>query len=126
MTGIVGVAIFLLLALLAAVAIVYPLLPGHAPAPLAPAVTDGEIEAAVRKLRRARAGGGRACPTCGEAYQPGDRFCVRCGGALPPGDQGKSPLPQAGPVCPSCGATLQEGDKFCTKCGYTLQAKEEV
>ena len=119
-----GVAIFFLLALLAAAAIAYPLLPGRAPAPLAPIVTDGEIEAAVRKLRRARAGGGRACPTCGEAYQPGDRFCVRCGGALPSGDQGKSPLPPAGPVCPSCGAALQEGDRFCAKCGYALHSEE--
>jgi predicted amidophosphoribosyltransferase len=120
----VGVAIFFLLALLAAAAIVHPLLPGRAPALLAPAVTDGEIETAVRKLRRTRAGGGRACPACGEAYQPGDRFCVRCGGALPPGDQIKSHLPPAGPVCPSCGAALQEGDKFCAKCGYTLHSEE--
>ena len=119
-----GVAIFTLLALLAAVAIVNPLLPGREPAPLAPAVTDGEIEAAVRKLHRARAGGGRACPACGEAYQPGDRFCVRCGGALLPGDQVGSPLPSAGLVCPSCGAALQEGDRFCAKCGYTLHSEE--
>lgn len=119
-----GVAIFFLLALLAAGAIVYPLLPGRTPAPPAPAVTDDEIERAVRKLRRARAGGGRACPACGEAYQPGDHFCVRCGGALPAGDPGKSPLPLAGPVCPSCGAALQEGDRFCAKCGYTLHDEE--
>ena len=117
-------AIFILLALLAAVAIVNPLLPGREPAPLAPAVTDGEIEAAVRKLHRVRAGGGRACPACGEAYQPGDRFCVRCGGALLPGDQVGSPLPSAGLVCPSCGAALQEGDRFCAKCGVTLHSEE--
>jgi predicted amidophosphoribosyltransferase len=122
-----GVAIFFPLALLAAAAIVYPLLPGRAPAALAPVVTDGEIEAAVRKLRRARAAGsGRACPACGEAYQPGDRFCVRCGGPLPQGEQVKSPLPQTGPVCPSCGAALQEGDRFCAKCGYTLRDEEVV
>jgi len=120
----VGVVIFFLLALLTAGAIVYPLLPGRAPAPLAPAVTDVEIEAAVRKLRRVRAGGGRACPACGEAYQPGDRFCVRCGGALPLGDQIKSALPPAEPLCPSCGAALQEGDRFCAKCGYTLRGEE--
>jgi predicted amidophosphoribosyltransferase len=118
------VAIFFVLALLTAGAIVYPLLPGRAPAAPAPAVTDGEIETAVRKLRRARTGGGRACPTCGEAYQPGDRFCVRCGGALPSGDQGRSPLPLAGPVCPSCGAALQNGDRFCAKCGYALHSEE--
>ncbi len=124
-TGTVGVAIFFLLALLAAGAIVYPLLPGRAPARAgAGPSTDGEIEAAVRKLRRARAEGGRACPACGKAYQPGDRFCVRCGGALPPGDQSKSALPPAGPVCPSCGAALQEGDRFCAKCGYTLHDEE--
>jgi predicted nucleic acid-binding Zn ribbon protein len=120
----VGVAIFFLLALLAAVAIIYPLLPGRAPT--APAITDGEIEAAVRKLRRARAGGGRACPACGEAYQPGDCFCVRCGRALPVGDGAKAQLPPAGLVCLSCGAALQEGDRFCAKCGYTLQSEEVV
>ena len=119
-----GVAIFFLLALLAAAAIAYPLLPGRAPAPLAPVVTDGDIEAAVRKLRRARTAGGRACPACGKAYQPGDRFCVRCGGALPPGDQSKTALPPAEPLCPSCGATLQKGDRFCAKCGHTLDGEE--
>lgn len=117
-----GVAVFFLLALLAAGVIVYPLLPGRAPAE--PVITDGEIEAAVRKLRRARAGGERACPACGEAYQPGDRFCVRCGGALPPGDQIEpAPLP-AEPVCPSCGARLQEGDRFCARCGRPLDGEE--
>lgn len=119
-----GVAIFFLLALLAAAAIAYPLLPGRAPAPLAPVVTDGDIEAAVRKLRRARAEGGRACPACGKAYQPGDRFCIRCGGALPPGDQSKPALPPAELLCPSCGATLQKGDRFCAKCGHTLDDEE--
>jgi len=119
-----GVVIFLLLALLIAGAIVYPLLPGRAPALLAPVVTDDQIETAVRRLLRTRAGGGRACPTCGEAYQPGDRFCVRCGGALPVGDQIQSALPAAGLLCPSCGASLQKGDKFCTKCGYTLQTED--
>ena len=119
-----GVAIFFLLTLLAAGVIVYPLLPGHASAAPAPVVTDDEIETAVRRLLRTRAEGGRACPTCGAAYQPGDRFCVRCGGALPLGDQAKSALPPAGPLCPSCGATLQKGDKFCAKCGYTLQGEE--
>jgi RNA polymerase subunit RPABC4/transcription elongation factor Spt4 len=120
----VGVAVFFVLALLTAGAIVYPLLPGRAPAAPAPAVTDGEIETAVRKLRRARAGGGRACPACGGAYQPGDRYCARCGGALPPGDEIKMQLPPVGPACPSCGALLQDGDKFCSKCGHTLQNEE--
>ena len=119
-----GVAIFFLLALLSAGAIVYPLLPGRVVALPAPVVTDDEIEAAVRRLLRRRAEGGRVCPACGEAYQPGDRFCVRCGGALPLGDQLKSAQPAAGPSCPSCGAALQEGDKFCARCGYTLQGEE--
>ena len=119
-----GVAIFILLALLAAGAIVYPLLPGRAPVSTAAAITDGEIEAAVRRLRRARAGGGHVCPACGEAYQPGDRFCVRCGGALPAASPVKATPAPAGPVCPSCGAALQEGDRFCAKCGHTLHDEE--
>jgi predicted nucleic acid-binding Zn ribbon protein len=120
-----GVALFVLLALIVAGVIAYPLLPGRAPLSPAPAVTDDAIDSAVRKLcsGRARAGGAPACPVCGTAYQPGDRFCVRCGGSLPPGDQARSaPLP-AQRTCPSCGAALHEGDRFCAGCGYTLHTE---
>ena len=122
-----GIAIFFLLTLIAAGIIVYPLLPGqrvrHASAGSqpAPVVTNGDIERAVRDLRRARthsgaSPSGQSCPTCGAACQPGDSFCVRCGDALPSVRQGL-PATASGQVCPSCGAAIREGDEFCAKCG---------
>ena len=131
-----SVAVFLLLAVIVAAILAYPLLPGRTSAGPAPVVTDGDIEQAVRRLRQRQSRGGqggqttpervlgataqeRACPTCGQAYQAGDRFCVRCGGALP--------QPQAAPpgrVCPSCGATVGERDQFCSVCGQQQAAEE--
>lgn len=112
-----GVAIFFLLALIVAGAIAYPLLPGRARTQVAPTLTDGEIEQAVRNLRRTRSGAEQHCPACGRAFQPGDRFCVGCGQSLPQADS-------AGPVCPSCGAALHSQDLFCAKCGHRLPAGE--
>ncbi len=114
-----SIAIFLVLALLAAGAIIYPLLPGRTPARLAPTVSDGEIDRAVRSLRRARSRLGLFCSTCGQGYQAGDRFCVRCGSTLT--QVGGT---SEGPACPSCGATLREDDRFCAKCGQELGARE--
>jgi predicted amidophosphoribosyltransferase len=121
-----GVAIFFVLAVIVAAAIVYPLLPGRSTSLPKPTLTDGEIERAVRNLRRARGRDGLFCSICGQAFQPGDRFCVRCGGTLP--------QPQTDPVgarskqpsaaCPSCGATIREGDEFCAKCGHSVVAEE--
>jgi hypothetical protein len=113
----VGVAIFFLLALIAAGIIAYPLLPGRLVAQPEPAVTDGDIERAVRDLRQAPSTGGPSCPTCARAYQAGDRFCVRCGSGLP------QPA-SAGPVCPSCGVVVHEGDLFCAKCGHRMASEE--
>jgi predicted nucleic acid-binding Zn ribbon protein len=107
------------LAVIAAAAIVYPLLPGRTASLWAPTVAEEDIERAVRDLRRARSRDGLFCPTCGQAYQPGDRFCVQCGGTLS--------QPQAateGPACPSCGAPIGEGDQFCAKCGHGIVAEE--
>jgi predicted amidophosphoribosyltransferase len=114
-----AIAIFLFVAVAVAATLVYPLLSGRAPAQPAPALTDDEIERAVRTLRRSRVATGLACPACGAAYQEGDRFCVRCGESLP----------QAAPVsnsqvCPSCGAAVAEGDRFCSKCGSNMDAGE--
>ncbi len=114
-----SVAVFFLLALIAAGVIVYPLLPGRTPAQPVPAVSDRDIDRAVRRLRRTRSRDGLACPSCGQGYQAGDRFCVRCGSTLP-----QSGVGSGGPVCPSCGATQREGDLFCAKCGYGLDAGE--
>jgi hypothetical protein len=121
-----GVALFVLLALIVAGVIAYPLLPGRTPAPRTPVVTDDSIDSALRKLRsgRAWAGGASACPACGAAYRSGDRFCVRCGGPLPAGDPMGSPPSTAERTCPSCGAALHEGDRFCAKCGHTLHSGE--
>jgi predicted amidophosphoribosyltransferase len=118
-----SVAIFLLLALVAAAIIAYPLLPGRAVAQPAPAVTDGEIERAVQDLRRSRraGAGGLSCPACGQGYQAGDQFCVRCGGALSQPELGSSGL-----VCPSCGAAIHEGDRFCARCGHPMTAGEAL
>ncbi|MFN2290575.1 MAG: zinc ribbon domain-containing protein [Anaerolineae bacterium] len=114
-----GIAVFVLLALGVAAVIAYPLLPGRVPVETVPAVSDADIERAVRRLRRERKGSGLQCPTCGSAYASGDRFCVHCGGALP--------QPQAaagGKACPECGAMLRDGDVFCSKCGYRLAGEE--
>ena len=114
-----SIVIVALLLLLAAAAIAYPLLPGRKLSPeVSPAVTDGDIERAVRDLRRARSRGGHACPACGQGYEAGDRFCVRCGGALP-----QEEIQPTGPVCPSCGAAVRDGDEFCAKCGHSLEVE---
>ena len=112
-----GVVVFFLLALIVAGLILYPLLPGRTPAPEVAALTYGDIEQAVRDLRRTRRRSGLTCASCGKGYQAGDRFCVRCGTALP---QAAS----SGLVCPSCSTTLKEGDRFCAKCGYKVDSVE--
>lgn len=115
----VGIVIFFLLALVGAGVIAYPLLPGRATAQPEMVVTDGDIDRAVRHLRRVRAEGGHSCPACGRAHQTGDQFCARCGAALPEtGDV------SAGPACPSCGATIHESDQFCAKCGHPMATEE--
>jgi predicted amidophosphoribosyltransferase len=122
-----SVVIFLLLAAISAGIIVYPLLPGRAPVQPVPALSTGEIEQAVRDLRRARrrrgaaSPGGLACTTCGAAYQKGDLFCVHCGSSLPKADMTAEP---EGLVCSSCGNTLHAGDQFCPKCGQPVVAEE--
>jgi predicted RNA-binding Zn-ribbon protein involved in translation (DUF1610 family) len=112
-----GIVVFILLALITAVAIAYPLLPGQRMGRPVPVVTDSDIEQAVRRLRGTRSKGGLACPSCGKAYKPEDRFCVACGAALP--EAASSVL-----VCPSCGASVRKGDNFCPKCGHDMVAGE--
>jgi predicted amidophosphoribosyltransferase len=114
-----AIAVFLVVAVAVAAVLVYPLLSRRAPAQPAPALTDDEIERAVRNLRRSRAGTGLACPACGAAYQEGDRFCVRCGESLP-----KAAPVSGNRVCPSCGAAVAAGDRFCAKCGYNVGGGE--
>ncbi len=116
-----GIVVFLVLALVAAAAIAYPLfrrqMPGEAAATV---VTDAEIERAVRALRRSRSRSESAhfCPSCGKAYQPGDRFCVSCGEELPQAQAASAPQ-----VCPACGAPVRESDQFCAKCGQVLETE---
>ena len=125
-----GIVVFFVLAAISVGIIAYPLLPGRGPAQPAPALTDAEIERAVRDLRRtrsvggtqpARRQGGLSCPSCSTAYQKGDLFCVRCGSGLPEVEDQAEPEE---PECLSCGASLREGDQFCAKCGHRV-AKEE-
>ena len=114
-----GVVIFFVLTLIAAGIVIYPLLPGRTPAEPAPAVTDADIERAVRRFRKTKAHAGLPCPTCGLDYQPGDRFCVRCGGSLP---QAQATADE--PACPNCGSANREGDRFCAKCGFAIAVEE--
>jgi hypothetical protein len=123
-----GVVLFIAMALLVAAAILYPMLTRSGAAAWAGGASDEQIEGAVRRLRRARSAGSRsvplpggACPACGQAYQPGDRFCVRCGGALPQAATVAAATPApARPACRSCGTPLAEGDQFCVKCGEAV------
>ncbi len=115
-----GILVFVVMALLAAAAIAYPLLPGRAPTAFDRGATDEEIAAAVHKLRRERAGGAPVCRSCGQAYRPGDRFCVRCGASLP------EPAADSKSACAGCGTLLQPGDQFCAKCGQAMPAGEAV
>jgi predicted amidophosphoribosyltransferase len=114
-----GLAIVFLLTVIVAGILIYPLLPGRTLVQSEPAVTDGEIERAVRSLRRARSRSGLFCPDCGQGYKAGDRFCVRCGGELP---QAAGAATES--VCPSCGAPVQESDRFCAKCGHSMVVEE--
>ncbi len=113
-----GIVVFFLLALVAAAIIAYPLLEsltGRGKPNQSPAVTDGDIDRAVDKLRRTRSQGDHSCPACGQAYQAGDRFCVRCGH-----DLAAEKVVPAGPACPSCGASIHKEDQFCAKCGHRM------
>jgi predicted amidophosphoribosyltransferase len=114
-----GIAIFLVMTVIVAAVIVYPLFTRRAQAEPARSVTDGDIERALVKLRTARRQVGAICPSCGATYRAGDRFCVRCGGALM-----QSRAAADGPVCPSCGATVRMGDRFCSVCGHKMAAEE--
>jgi predicted amidophosphoribosyltransferase len=114
-----GVAVVLLLALVATGIVVYPLLPWQAANQPTRAVTDGDIDRVVGDLRKARSRGILLCPACGQGYKAGDRFCVRCGESLPGGEAAST-----GVVCPSCGVDLHPGDQFCAKCGHHLTTGE--
>jgi DNA-directed RNA polymerase subunit RPC12/RpoP len=116
-----GIVVFFVLAAISVGIIAYPLLPGRGPAQPAPALTDAEIERAVRDLRRSRSQGGLSCPACGKAYHKGDLFCVRCGGSLPEVEV-QAELEKL--ACPSCSASLHEGDQFCAKCGHRVATEE--
>jgi predicted amidophosphoribosyltransferase len=113
----VGIALFFLLALIAGGYIAYPLFAGRRGEQLVSAVSDRDIEQAVRNVRAARTQAGLNCPSCGQGYEPEDRFCVRCGQSLPH-------TGPAGPACPSCGAALQAEDRFCARCGAGLSRGE--
>jgi uncharacterized OB-fold protein len=116
-----SIFVFFVLAVIAAGIIAYPLLPGRAPVQPASVLTDGEIQQAVRALRRSRRGSGLVCPSCGRIAQTGDLFCVRCGTSLPQSEVQPEP---DGLVCSSCGAGLHEDDQFCAKCGHPVGAQE--
>lgn len=114
-----AIALFLALALVCAAIIAYPLFSRRAAADVSSAPTRGDIDRAVRRLRRSRARGEHVCASCGRSYQPGDRFCVGCGAGLP-----QPATPPTGPACAACGAALQAGDQFCAKCGHGMVGGE--
>lgn len=76
-------------------------------AALAPdALSDDEIEAAVRAFRQEQQG----CPTCGPRPEPDALFCSSCGRYLH--DR-----------CAVCGAPVMAADaRFCANCGNRLAA----
>lgn len=126
-----SLVIFVLLAILAAVVIAYPLLRPGLPAQPEVSMSDAQIERAVQRLRQAGKRGeaaelvpGALCPACGTPYQPDDRFCVRCGQTLP--RQEAVYTPAHGALCPSCGAGLRADDVFCARCGHRLRAPGEA
>jgi predicted amidophosphoribosyltransferase len=123
-----SLVVFSLLAVLAAVAIGYPLFRSRPAAQPDPGISDAQIDGAVRRLREARKRAAaprpkESCPVCNAPYQPGDRFCMRCGQTLAP--QEAAPSPARETVCPSCGAALREDDLFCARCGQRLVAPSD-
>lgn len=113
-----SIAIFLVLLVVSAGVVAYPLFSSGKQASVPRAVREADIERALRATRSARPQAGLACPHCGRAYQAGDQFCVQCGQPLP-----EKPVAR-GPVCGACGAPVHEGDLFCAKCGATIPGKE--
>ena len=113
-----SIAVFLIMLLVSAGIVVYPLLSKGQRVGLPSAVGEADIDRALRKMRAARPRAGLACPECGRDYQVGDQFCVQCGASLPE----KAVI--RGPVCPACGARVHEGDLFCAKCGAKMPGEE--
>lgn len=113
-----SIAIFLVLLVVSAGVVAYPLFSPGKQVREPRAVSEADIERALHALRSARPQAGLACPNCGHAYQAGDRFCVQCGQPL------SEKAVAHGPVCPACGAPVHEGDLFCAKCGATIRGKE--
>ena len=107
-----SIALFFVLAILVAAAVVQPLLPGsHVSYPL-PGSRSRSLPA-----RSSPAPGwtqGPACPTCGAPVMPGDNYCVGCGGVLA----------VRGATCAACGVPTAEDDEFCRKCGARLRGGE--
>ena len=109
-----SVVLFFVLAIVAAAAIVQPLLPGSRVGYPLPAQRGRALPARPSPVDRATRG--PACPKCGAPVKDGDGFCVRCGGAL---------LAPVVPLsCGACGARLAEDDLFCRKCGARTGAGE--
>lgn len=113
-----SIAIFLVLLLVSAGVVAYPLFSPGKQVREPRSVSEADIERALRTMRSARPKTGLACPACGRAYQAGDQFCVQCGQALP------EKAVDRGPICPACGAPVHEGDLFCAKCGAEVPGKE--
>ncbi|UCF40339.1 MAG: zinc ribbon domain-containing protein [Gemmatimonadota bacterium] len=62
-------------------------------------------------IRRAAAGRGTVCPSCGPRPEAEAAFCSNCGRTL-------SVAPsQAAGFCGECGTALPNGAKFCAECG---------
>ncbi len=115
-----SIAIFVVMLLVSAGLVVYPLFSPGKQGGLPVSVSEADIDRALRKMRSNRPKAGLTCPKCGRAYQAGDQFCVQCGEALP-----DKPVAR-GPVCPACGVSVHEGDLFCAKCGAQISEGEAV
>jgi hypothetical protein len=64
-------------------------------------------------IKRAAAGRGNVCPSCGPRPEADAAFCSNCGRKLEvAGSQG-------GSFCGECGNALPQGAKFCGECGVS-------
>jgi hypothetical protein len=62
-------------------------------------------------IKRAAAGRGTVCPSCGPRPEVGATFCSNCGGKL------SAAVSEGGSFCSECGKDLPAGAKFCAECG---------
>jgi len=109
-----SIALFFVLAIVAAAVIVQPLLPGSRATSYPLPSGRGQSRSA-RPSSRVTESQGPACAGCGAPVKLDDRFCVRCGATL--GEAQET-------VCAACGTMMSADDQFCRKCGTRVTTTE--